>query len=189
MIPLMGTTLGKTMFQFMNFSMHGWNKSLMFAANHRDWTTTSTMLHSSFLASLSYMGRTMAGSVGMDADKQREYLDKRMAPGQIIANSFGRISQASLLPNLYDTLSPYPMFSGMRTTSDLSSLASNPTYQAINGVISLKKIVRNATSDELQTTERDIRTWGKLLPLNNIQPISTLLNSIANDYPTSEKEQ
>ncbi len=189
MIPLMGTTLGKTMFQFMNFSMHGWNKSLMFAANHRDWTTTSTMLHSSFLASLSYMGRTMAGSVGMDADKQREYLDKRMAPGQIIANSFGRISQASLLPNLYDTLSPYPMFSGMRTTSDLSSLASNPTYQAINGVISLKKIVRNATSDEYQTTERDIRTWGKLLPLNNIQPISTLLNAIANDYPTTEKEQ
>lgn len=189
MIPLMGTTLGKTVFQFMNFSMHGWNKSLMFAANHRDWTTTSTVLHSSMLASLAYMGRTMAGSVGMDSDKQREYLDKRMAPGQIVANSFGRIAQVSLLPNLYDTLSPYPLFSGMRTTSDLSSLASNPTYQAINGVISLKKIVRNATSDEYQTTERDIRTWGKLLPLNNIQPISTLLNAIANDYPTTEKEQ
>lgn len=189
MIPVMGTTLGKTVFQFMNFSMHGWNKSLMFAANHRDWTTLSTVLHGSFLASLSYMGRTMVGSVGMDPEKQREYLEKRMAPGQIIANSFGRISQASLLPSMYDTLSPYPMFSGMRTTSDLSSLASNPTYQAINGLISLKKVVRNATSDEYQTTERDIRTWGKLLPLNNIAPFSSLLNSIANDYPTSEKEQ
>lgn len=189
MVPIMGTTLGKTVFQFMNFSMHGWNKSLMFAANHRDWTTLSTMLQGSLLASLSYMGRTMVGSVGMDEEKKREYLEKRMAPGQIIANSFGRISQASLLPSLYDTLSPYPMFSGMRTTSDLSSLASNPTYQAINGVLSLKKIVRNATSDEYQTTEKDIRNWGKLLPLNNVAPISNLLNSIANDYPRTEKEQ
>lgn len=189
MIPLMGTTLGKTMFQFMNFSMHGWNKSLMFSANHKDWTTLSTILNGSLLASLSYMGRTMVGSVGMDATKQKEYLEKRMAPGQIIANSFGRISQASLLPNLYDTLSPYPMFQGMRTTSDLSSLASNPTYQAINGVLSLKKIVRNAGSDEYQTTEKDIRNWAKLLPLNNVAPISTLLNNIANDYPTTEKQQ
>jgi hypothetical protein len=189
MVPIMGTTLGKTVFQFMNFSMHGWNKSLMFAANHRDWTTMSTMLHGSFLASLAYMGRTLTGSVGMAEDKKREYLEQRLAPGQIAANSFGRIAQASLLPNLFDTVSPYPMFSGMRTTSDLSSLASNPTYQAINGLLSLKKGIRNATSDEYQTTAQDIRTWGKLLPLNNIAPISTLLNSIANDYPSSEKEQ
>lgn len=189
MIPLMGTTLGKTVFQFMNFSMHGWNKSLMFAANHKDWTTMSTVLHGSMLASMAYMGRTMLGSMGQDEAKRQEYLDKRMAPSQIIANSFGRIAQASMLPNIYDTLSPYPVFNGMRTTSDLSSLASNPTYQAINGVLSLKKIVRNGTSDEYQTTSKDVQAWGKLLPLNNVFPMSTLLNSIANDYPTTEKER
>ena len=189
MIPLMGGTLGKTVFQFMNFSMHGWNKSLMFAANHKDWTTLSTVMHGSLLASLSYMGRTMTNSVGMDPDQKREYLDKRMAPGQIVANSFGRISQMSLIPNIYDTLSPFPAFNGMRTTSDLSSLASNPTYQAVNGLLSMKKIIRNATSDELQTTSQDVKAWGKLLPLNNVFPISTLLNSIANDYPNSDKEQ
>lgn len=189
MIPLMGGTLGKTVFQFMNFSMHGWNKSLMFAANHKDWTTLSTVMHGSFLASLAYMGRTMTGAIGMDSDQQREYLDKRLAPGQIVANSFGRISQMSLIPNIYDTLSPYPAFNGMRTTSDLSSLASNPTYQAVNGLLSMKKIIRNATSDELQTTSQDVKAWGKLLPLNNVFPVSTLLNSIANDYPNSDKEQ
>lgn len=189
MIPLMGGTLGKTVFQFMNFSMHGWNKSLMFAANHKDWTTLSTVMHGSFLASLAYMGRTMTGSVGMDPDQKREYLDKRLAPGQIVANSFGRISQMSLIPNIYDTLSPYPAFNGLRTTSDLSSLASNPTYQAVNGLLSMKKIIRNATSDELQTTSQDVKAWGKLLPLNNVFPVSTLLNSIASDYPNSDKEQ
>lgn len=189
MIPLMGGTLGKTVFQFMNFSMHGWNKSLMFAMNHRDWSTMSTVMHGSLLASLAYMGRTMTSSVGMDPEKQREFLDKRMAAGQIVANSFGRTAQMSLIPNVFDTLSPYPLFNGMRTTSDLSSLASNPTYQAVNGLLSLKKIIRNATSDEFQTTSQDVKAWSKLLPMNNVVPISTLLNSIANDYPNSEKEQ
>lgn len=188
MIPLMGGTLGKTVFQFMNFSMHGWNKSLMFAANHRDWTTLSTVLHGSLLASLAYMGRTMVSSAGMDPEKKREFLDQRLSAQQIVANSFGRISQMSLIPNIYDTLSPYPMFQGMRTTSDLSSLASNPTYQALNGLLSMKKIIRNGLSDEYQTTSQDVRAWGKLVPMNNVFPISTLLNSIANDYPSSEKE-
>jgi hypothetical protein len=189
MIPLMGTTLGKTVFQFMNFSMHGWNKSLQFAMNHKDWTTLSTVLHGGLFASLAYMGRSVLGAQGMDAEKRAEYLEKRLATGQIVANGFGRISQASMLPVAFDTVSPYPLFSGMRTTSDLSSMASNPTYQAINGLISMKKLIRNGTSDEYQTTEKDIRAWGKLLPLNNVVPVSTLLNSIANDYPHSENER
>lgn len=189
MIPLMGTTLGKTVFQFMNFSMHGWNKSMLFAMNHRDWSTLSTVMHGSLFASLAYMGRTMMSASGQDEEKRQEFLDKRMATGQIVANSFGRLSQASLLPVAFDTISPFPMFSGMRTTSDLSSFASNPTYQALNGLISMKKLIRNGVSDEYQTTERDIRTWGKLLPLNNVVPISTLLNSLANDYPGSEDQQ
>lgn len=188
MIPLMGSTLGKTVFQFMNFSMHGWNKSLLFAMNHRDWSTFSTVMHGSLFASVAYMARTMMSAQGMDEDKRQEFLDKRLASGQIVSNSFGRLSQASLLPVAFDTISPYPLFSGMRTTSDLSSFASNPTYQAINVFISMKKLIRNGVSDEYQTTERDIRTWGKLLPLNNVLPISTLLNALANDYPGSEEQ-
>lgn len=27
--------------------------------------------------------------------------------------------------------------------------------------------MRNAASDDLQTTQRDVKTWGKLIPLNN----------------------
>jgi len=189
MIPIMGTTLGKTVFQFMNFSMHGWNKSLQFAMNHKDWSTLSTVLHGGLFASLAYMGRTMLEGIGMDGEKRQQFMEQRMSTKQIVANSFGRIAQVSLLPNIYDTVSPYPLFSGMRTTSDLSSLASNPTYQAINGLLSIKKVIRNATSDEYQTTSKDVRTWGKLLPLNNVFPMSTFLNHLANDYPRDEKQQ
>lgn len=192
MVPLMGTTLGKTVFQFMNFVIHGWNKSMLFAMNHRDFTTVSTMLHAAFFASLAYMGRTQLSSLGMEGEERREFLDQRMAGGQIVANSFGRMAQASLLPQVYDTfVGPFTgtMFSGMRTTSDLSSFASNPTLQAVNGFLSLGRGVHNAFSDETQTTQRDIKAWSKLVPLNNVAPVSTFFNALAQDFPTSEKEE
>ncbi|MBS75186.1 transglycosylase SLT domain-containing protein [Variovorax sp.] len=189
MVPLMGTTLGKTVFQFMNFSIHGWNKSMLFAMNHRDFSTLSTVLHGSFFASLAYMGRTHLSAMGMDDAQREEYLAKRMSTKQIVANSFGRISQASLLPTAYDTtLGNFTgaMFAGTRTTSDVTSFASNPTLQAVNGVLSLGKMVRNAASDDLQTTQRDVKTWGKLIPLNNTALVSPFLNALANDFPTNE---
>jgi hypothetical protein len=191
MVPIMGTTIGQTMFQFMNFSMHGWNKSLMFAMNHRDITTFSTVMHGGLISSIAYMGRTMVGSVGMDEEQKREYMDTRMNAKQIVANSLGRTAQASLLPVLYDATAGNftgPLFSGMRTTSDISSIASNPTIGAINSTLSLMKIGKNALSDSEQTTQRDIKSWGKLVPLNNVAPISTLLNALANDYPKSSQQ-
>ena len=191
MVPIMGSTLGKTVFQFMNFTIHAWNKSLMFGMNHKDFSTLSSVLHGGFFASLAYMGRTQLSALGMSEDQRQEFLDKRMAPKQIVANSFGKIAQASLLPQLYDTtLGNFTgaAFSGMRTTSDLSSFASNPTLQAVNSVLSLGKTVRNAASDDLQTTEKDIKTWAKLVPLNNVVPISSFFNALAADFPRNEKE-
>lgn len=191
MVPLMGSTLGKTVFQFMNFTIHGWNKSMLFAMNHKDFSTLSTVMHGSLFASLAYMGRTQLSALGMSEEQRKEFLDKRMATKQIVANSFGKISPASLLPQVYDTtLGNFtgPAFSGMRTTADVSSFASNPTLQAVNGVLSLGKIVKNGMSGETQTTERDIKTWAKLVPLNNVVPISTFFNALAKDYPYSDKE-
>jgi hypothetical protein len=192
MIPIMGTTLGKTMFQFMNFSLHGWNKSMLFAMHHRDYSTLSTVMHGGLLGALSYMGRSHMSALGMEGDAKQKFMEERLNTKQIVANSLGRTAQASLLPSLYDsTLGNLtgPMFSGMRTTSDISSLASNPTLGAINSTLSLMKIGKNAMSDEAQTTQGDMKAWGKLLPLNNVVPISTLLNSLANDFPTSAQQE
>lgn len=189
MVPLMGTTLGKTVFQFMNFSIHGWNKSMLFSMNHKDFSTLSTVMHGSFFASLAYMGRTQLSALGMDEEQREEFLTKRLDNKQIVANSFGRIAQASLLPTAYDTtLGNFTgaMFAGTRTTSDVTSFASNPTLQAINGVLSLGKMVRNGASDDLQTTQRDVKTWGRLLPLNNTALVAPFLNALANDFPTNE---
>lgn len=193
MVPIMGSTLGQTVFQFQNFTFQAWNKSLMYGIHNRDRAVVMSVLYASFFASLAYMGRTMLSAQGMSDLEKEEFLDKRMTPQQIIANSFGRISQASMLPTVYDTtigtMTGTPLFSGLRTTSDLTSFASNPTLSALNSVISMQKLVRNAVSDEYQTTERDVRAWGRtVLPLGNVAPFSTMLNSFAAQFPSSENE-
>lgn len=189
MIPIMGKSLAQTMFQFQNFTFQAWNKQMMFAANHADITTFSTIMHSGLLGTLAYMGRTNLQAAGMDAEQRKDFLEKRMNTKQIVANGFGRVAQASMVPQLFDIISPYPMFSGLRTTSDVSSLASNPTISAVNSLVSMKKIIKNGLSDESQTTRADARAWGRLLPLNNVMPISTILNRMTNKLPTTETQQ
>lgn len=188
MVPIMGKSIAQTMFQFQNFTFQAWNKQMMFAANHQDMATVSTIMHSGILGTLAYMGRTNLQAAGMDGDQRKDFLEKRMNNKQIIANGFGRVAQASMVPQLFDIISPYPMFSGLRTTSDVSSLASNPTISAINSLVSMKKIIKNGLSDESQTTRADARAWGRLLPLNNVVPISTILNRMTNKLPTTETQ-
>lgn len=184
MIPVMGTTVGKLVFQFMTFPLHAWNKSMLFAMNHRDAATLSTVIHGSLFASLAYLGRTQLDSLGMSEDQREAFLEQRLSTKQIVASSFGRISQASMLPNIFDTLSPWPMFSGMRTTSDLSGLTANPTYGVINNLLTLGKHVAKAgTDDEYSITQADMRNFARMLPLNNVMPISAVYNSIADDFP------
>lgn len=189
MIPIMGKGLAQTMFQFMNFSIHGWNKAMLFGMNHKDASTLSTVMQGSLLASLTYMGRTYVSSANRSGEERTSFLNDRLSTEQIVANSFGRIAQASLLPNVIDTFSPVPIFSGMRTTSDVTGIGSNPTLGAVDSVISLKNILRNTASSEFQTTERDMRTWMGLLPMNNTMMIAPVLNAIANDYPSKATEE
>ena len=124
----------------------------------------------------------------MEAQEREEFLEKRLAVQQIVANTFGRLQQATVLPNLIDTVSPVPFFSGMRTTSDASGLVSNPSWQLINSVISAKKLIRNGLSAEEQTTQRDARALFRTLPLTNTIPAMVMGNWLINDLPTSEKE-
>ena len=112
----------------------------------------------------------------------------RLQNGERAHRLLGNLFQRNILPNLFDTLSPVPLFSGLRTTSDVSSLASNPTLSAINTLLSMKKIVANAASSESQTTEADVKQWLKLAPLNTTVGISNIYNMLASDFPQNAKE-
>lgn len=192
MIPIMGKGWGQTLFQFMNFSLQGWNKSMMFAMNHKDYQTLSTVLHGSMFAAATYIARTNAQMAGMSAEERADFAEKRLSTKQIVANSIGRIAQVSIMPMLIDsTIAPTPIFSGARTTSNVTDfVGSNPTLSAISSALAMpRKIALAAASDEVQVSEKDVRNWMKLLPMNNVVGISNVLNSIAADYPNSDKQE
>lgn len=188
MIPIMGRGLAQTIFQFQNFAFQAWSKALMFGLHQRDASALMSLLYGGMLASIAYSTRTLLGTIGMDEEARQERLEQRMSMKQIVANSFGRTSQATMLPQLFDIISPYPMFSGMRTTSDVSDLASNPTLQLVNSFLSGGKLIRNAFSDEEQTTQRDVQSLMRTLPLNNMVGMQNVLNAIAAEFPRSRKQ-
>lgn len=189
MIPIMGNTLGQMTFQFMNFSMQAWNKAMLYSMNHRDMTVLMSTIHGSYISMLAYVARTNVQAMGMDEEDRQSFLDKRLSPEQIAANSFGKLAVLSVLPNAYDSL-PFtqPMFSGMRTTSDLSGLASLPLVQDVNAGIKLSKtFTRKAISPDEQVTGKDIMAMKRLTPLNNAFPITMFWNGLANEFPKTSK--
>jgi hypothetical protein len=191
MIPIMGTTLGKTTFQFMNFVFHAWNKQMMFAAHHRDVHSLASITWGSTIAMAVYFGRTHARASGLHEDDREEFLAEQLTPQKIVlGGGLGRIGQASVLPQAIDTFLPFgPYFEGTRATSDVSGIASLPTVGLANSLSSLiKGGFESATSSEKQVTNQDVRAWMKLLPLNNAIGVQTILNRIASEFPSSNSQ-
>jgi len=180
-VPFMGKTLGKTFFQFMNFTIQAWNKQMMFAANYRDIETVQTMLWGIMMSSIVYTGRTYMDSLGRSDEERQKFLDERLNLGQVVRSSVGRIPQASLLPSMIDSLSPVPLFSGMRTTTEKTDLLANPTTDLISTLMATVKRAGKQAIGEEDMTEGDYRAALKMLPLSNGAGISQILNAIAAD--------
>lgn len=181
MVPFMGTTLGQTFFQFMNFVVQAWNKQMMFAANYRDIETVQTMLWGTMLSAMTYTFRTYQQAQGRSEEEKQKFLEENLALDKVVLRSVGRIAQASLIPSFIDTLSPVPLFSGMRTTTEKTDLLANPTTDLISTAMATVKRVGKAAAGEEAMTEADYRAALKMLPMSNAIGISSVLNNIAAD--------
>jgi hypothetical protein len=143
-------------------------------------------------AAATYIARTNAQMAGMSAEERASFAEKRLTTKQIVANSVGRIAQVSIMPMLIDsTIAPTPIFSGARTTSNVTDfVGSNPTLSAISSALAMpRKIALASASDETQVSEKDVRNWMKLLPFNNVVGITNVLNSVASDFPNTDKQE
>lgn len=183
MIPLMGTTLGQTFFQFMNFTFQAWNKSLMFGANYRDIQTMQTLMWGTTFSTLVYAGRTYANGQGMSREEQKKYYDENLSLEKTVIRGLGRLPQASILPSVFDTFSPEPVFSGMRTTTDGSSLLANPTTDLVGKAFNFSRKLAKSTSDDYELSEADVRSAMKMLPMSNFLGVSQLINHVASGFP------
>lgn len=190
MIPFMGSTLGKTMFQFMNFSMNAWNKQMLFGLNHADAASLNTLMQGVFLGSLVYSARMYQQSLGMEDEEKQKFLDDHLSIGKVVASGWGRTGSSSMLPNFAATFLPSGMggdlFNGSRTTSASAGFMSMPTVGLIDSVFSLgKKMATNSIDPEKQYTKSDARAFFRILPYNNLIGINNLFNIVSKDLPNS----
>jgi hypothetical protein len=181
MVPFMGTTLGQTFFQFMNFVVQAWNKQMMFAANYRDIETVQTMLWGTMMSAMTYTFRTYQQAQGRSEEEKQKFLEENLALDKVVLRSVGRIAQASLIPSFIDTLSPVPLFSGMRTTTEKTDLLANPTTDLISTAMATAKRIGKAAAGEESMSEADYRAALKMLPMSNAIGVSSVLNNIAAD--------
>jgi muramidase (phage lysozyme) len=192
MIPFMGSTLGKTMFQFMNFSMNAWNKQMLFGMNHADAASLNTLFQGVLLGSLVYSARMYQQSLGMEEEEKQKFLDDHLSIGKVVANGWSRTGSASMLPNMAASFLPSGMggdlFNGSRTTSASAGFMSTPTMQLFDSAVALgKKVATNATDENRQMTKSDARALFRLMPYNNLIGVNNILNVISNDLPTASK--
>jgi hypothetical protein len=189
-IPIMGHGAAQTFFQFQNFTFQAWNKSMLHAYHQRDSVAFLQMTYGVMLSSLAYTARSNLQSLGMDAEKQQEFLDKKLDPRAIfVAGGLMRIPQVSMLPNLIGTFAPMEWLQGAKTTSDVTSIFSSPTLQTISAVGGLiKDPIRAAYDDEYQISQKDIRNYSRLIPFNNFLGMSAIGNAIGQDFPGSNVE-
>ena len=193
MIPWMGTTLGKTMGQFMNFSLNAWNKQLMFGLNHADLASANTMFQGMMLGSIVYSARMQQQAMGMEAAEKQKFLEDRMSVAKVVANGWSRTGASSMLPNIASTVLPAGMggdlFAGGRTTSDLSGIMSMPTVGLVNTALSLgKKTLVKSTSDTEQFNRSDVKALFKLMPFQNLVGVNSIINNFTSTLPVSSKQ-
>lgn len=99
---VLGSTVGKLVFQFRNFMLGAWTKNTLHNAHMRDWESLSMMLGTMTFGALAYVAQTHLQSIGR-GDRER-FLERRLGERKVVAAAFQRAGFSSLLPGVYDNL-------------------------------------------------------------------------------------
>lgn len=191
-IPAMDNGWFKSFTQFRSFVLQAWSKSLLFGINHKDMQTATTLMYGLFFATMTQTARAYLKASTMSEEDAKEHLNKALSlgPGGVLLQGAASISQASLLPQLFDTVSPFGnLFNGYRTTTDSSELFANPTFDLLDRVTGSAKQVAYAASGQDSIDQRDFQQMKGLIPFNTALPVSAALGVFSKQLPKSTKAE
>lgn len=192
-IPAMDNGWFKTFTQFRSFVLQAHNKALLFGVNHADAQTATTLMYATFMGVTMQYVRAINKAATMSEEDRQEFLDKQLdffAPGGVFLRGIASTSQAALMPQLFDTVSPFGnLFDGYRSTTDSSELWANPTADLISGFTGSAKQLAYAATGQDTFDQRDASQMLKLLPFNNAIGVSQALGVMTNSLPKSTKAE
>lgn len=183
----------KTFLQFRTFVLQAHSKALLYGVNHKDAQTATTLMYAIGMGTMMQYARALSKSASMTDEERKEYLDKALkfgGAGGVLARGIASTSQAALMPQLFDTFSPFGnLFDGYRSTTDSSELWANPTADLIDNVFRTGKEVGYLATGQDTLDQRDANAMIKLLPFNNALGVSQALGVMTNLLPKSSKAE
>ncbi|CDN47572.1 hypothetical protein [Neorhizobium galegae] len=182
----MSAPLARTFLQFRSFVLAAYTKQTLQGLNFRDTATAAAFLTTTFAASMSYMMRTYAGSVGR-SDREK-YLEERLSLGSLAAAGIQNSSWASVMPMAIDTLaSPFrekehPIFDARSTGLGSDAIFGNPSADLVDSSIKVLGVAGQSLHGKA-FSQADARTLARVLPFQNLNGIAQLLSTVISPLP------
>ena len=167
---LKGTQVGRSMFQFMNFTLGSFEQQtqrLGVRVSRGDATVGKVLLSAAAMGGLMYVARVQLNAVGRsDAD---EYIKERMKPENWAIGALSQIGAASMFSYIYQL-----------TTGAMNG----NTYAITPPVVSIGQNILSTVAnvaDENSTTEAEWRKGLRLAPYQSLYGVRQIFNGVADE--------
>ncbi|MDT3382482.1 hypothetical protein RNI52_34470 [Labrys neptuniae] len=181
--PFLSSPMMKIISQFRVFMLGSHTTQLLRNLNIRDMSAFSSMMMTSIFGTMAYAAQVHLNSIGR-SDRE-DYLKERLSFAKLSAAFVQRGSWSSIIPQLADTglqVFGQKAFFDTRASGTGSGLFGNPTLDLIGGVPkALGGFSRAAMGDGY--AQSDARNAARLLPFQNMLPITALLNAMISSQP------
>lgn len=187
---VLGSTLGRIVFQFRGFMLAGWSKNTLHNIHMRDWESLSSIITTMTFGGLAYVAQTYLQAAGR-SDRE-EFLAKRLSASKVPAAAFQRAGFSSAFPMLADIGSGMlgfdPVFDARVTGTPSQGITSFPLANAVDDLATGMRGVAQAMRRDHRFTERDYRKVASLHPFANTLPMMWFHNSVGGALPAKDDD-
>jgi len=180
---LLGTAMGRTIFQFRSFMLGAYTNQFLRGLHHADFSTFARWVMTSTVGSMVYVGQQHLNTLGR-SDREK-VLKERLSPKAIAAAWVQRGEWSSILPTVLDSgadLTGFPHLFDTRASGTASAIMGNPSIDLANSAFKgIGGMGRGAR--EGGWSQPEARTAARLLPYSNALGVVPLLNSMISTLP------
>lgn len=184
MTTVLGSTMGKLLFQFRMFTVAGYSKNTLHSLHMRDQESVMNILASSTLGGLAYAAQSYLQAQGR-SDREA-FLEKKLGWKGLASGAVGRAGWSSLLPLGADlgtyALGMDPFFDTRVTGSPSQGLMQFPTASLFDSAVKATRGAAKVARGE-PLSQSTVRTSLGLFPFSNALPVVVMANALMRNLP------
>lgn len=184
----MSSPVAQAVMQFRTFIANAWAKVTLYNLHQRDMSTFTTFTYSMLMASAMYAAREQARSIGR-SDRD-EYLQRKLAPDEIVKGAMQMTPITSIIPMLVDTplmLAGYKGAFDARSTGQATDAVFGSPVMSFGADLghALAGIIQPITQG-YDRSQPEYRNIARVLPFSNTVPFNAALSAMISGAPEKE---